>query len=464
MTDIKGENVNQNSNGEVMGDLSPLKLRQIAAYGAGDFGFAVIVHMVGLFLLFFYTDIFGISAAAAGTIFMVARIWDAVNDPMMGYISDRTETRWGKYRPYLLFAVIPLAFFNILLFITPDFGTTGKFIYALVVYICWGMAYTATNLPYGSLTAVYTQNPVERTSLAASRMIFGMPGILFISVVTPIVVSKFSGPQVGYPVAVSIYTVIAILLIWMVFGVVRERVQPAKRELYTIKEMLLLVAQNKALLIVSAAVFLAGTANTIRVMMAKYYVDYNIGKPELFPMFMAIIIGTMVLGAIVSPFLNRRMPKRNVYIVGMIIFVIGDLGIYYTPYSSINLILILFAFAGLGSGIVYTLVWALVADTVEYGEWKTGKRAEGVTYASYSFSTKLASAAGGGLGGFLLHASGYVPHAVQTPTADHMIRALFALGPVFCGILAVIVMQYYKLDGEVFQNILNDLKQRKANS
>ena len=443
------------------GVLSPLKLRHIAAYGAGDFGFAVIVHMVGLFLLFFYTDIFGISAAAAGTIFMVARIWDAMNDPMMGYIADRTETRWGKYRPYLLFAVIPLAVFNLLLFLTPDFSPTGKFVWALVIYICWGMAYTATNLPYGSLTAVYTQNPVERTSLAASRMFFGMPGVLFISVVTPMVVSFFDSERIGYPVAVSIYTVMAVLLIWLVFGVVRERVQPAKREKYTIKEMFLLVAQNKALLLVSAAVFLAGTANTIRVMMAKYYVDYNLGKPELFPVFMALMILTMVMGAVLSPFLNKRMAKKNVYIVGMILFVIGDLGVYFSPYTAIESIMAFFAFAGLGSGMVYTLVWALVADTVEYGEWKTGKRAEGVTYASYSFFSKLSSAAGGGLGGFLLHASGYVPHAVQTPTADHMIRALFALGPVISGILAVIVMRFYKLDGEVFKTILIELERRK---
>ncbi len=454
----------ESGEGVVSTELAPLKLRHIASYGAGEFGLALFFHMTSLFLLYFFTDIYGISAAAAGTIFIIARIWDAVNDPMMGYIADRTETRWGKYRPYLLFAVIPLAVLNVLLFITPDLGTTGKFFWALVIYIFWGMAFTATQLPYGSLTAVYTQNPLERTSLAASRMFFGMPGILFIAVVTPVVVSRFSSPQVGYPVAVSIYSVMAILLIWLVFGVVRERVQPERREKYSVREMLDLVIQNKALLIVSTAVFLMGTANTLRVMMAKYYVDYNIGNPGLFQVFMAIVIITMVLGAVISPFLNKRMEKKNVYIVGMVIFVVGDLGIYFTPYSSIILIQVLFAFAGLGSGIVFTLVWALVADTVEYGEWKTGKRAEGVTYSCYSLFSKSAFAAGGALGGYLLHASRYVPHVVQTPAADHMIRALFTLAPVVCGSLAVIVMQFYKLDGETFQRILNDLKDRRKDT
>ena len=454
--------MSESRDGKTLQELAPLKLRHFAAYGAGSFGFALIFHMSSLFLLFFFTDIYGISAAAAGTIFMVARVWDAANDPMMGYIADRTETRWGKYRPYLLFAIVPLAVFFVLLFITPDFGATGKFIWALVIYIFWGMAFTAVDLPYGSLAAVYTQNQVERTSLAASRMFFGMPGILFISVVTPIVVSKFSTAQVGYPVAVTIYAVMAVLLVWVVFGVVRERVQPERREKYSVREMINLVAANKALQIVCAAVFLAGTANAMRMMMVKYYVNYNIGKPSLFPVFMAVVLIAMMLGALASPFLNKRMEKKNVYIVGMVMFVVGDLGIYFSPYTAINVILVMFALAGLGSGVFYTLVWALVADTVEYGEWKTGKRAEGVTYSAYSFFTKLASAAGGALGAYLLHASGYVPHAVQTPTADHMIRALFALGPVISGIFAVIVMQAYKLDGETFQRILSELKERKG--
>ncbi len=442
--------------------LSPLTLRHFAAYGAGDFGFAVIYHMVGLFLLYFYTDIYGISAAAAGIIFLIARFWDAVNDPVLGYLSDRTETRWGKYRPYLLFAVLPLAFFNILLFITPDFGSTGKFIWALVIYIGWGMTYTATNLPYGSLAAVYTQNPVERTSLAASRMFFGMPGILFIAIVTPIFVSHFSSETIGYPVAVVFYTIIAVLLIWLVFALVRERVQPAEREPYSIREIFALVYQNKALLLVSAAVLLQGSANTIRMMMAKYYFEYNLKQPDLFQIFMGIVIFTMMIGAVFAAMVNKKASKRSLFIFGMLFFVIGDLGIYFSPYTHLKTIILMTALTGYGSGIVYTLIWALVADTVEYGEWKTGKRAEGVTYASYSFFGKLASAVGGGLGGLLLSVSGYVPHAVQTPAAEHTILALFTLGPVIGGTAAVIVMCFYKLDDELFAKILEELESRRA--
>jgi len=447
-------------NTDLSSALAPLKLRHFAAYGSGDFGFAMVTHMVGLFLLFFLTDVFGISAAAAGSIFMIARIWDAVNDPIMGYISDRTVTRWGKYRPYLFFGVIPLAILNVLLFTTPDFSPTGKYIWVLVIYIGWGMAYTATNLPFGSLSAVFTQNPVERTSLAASRMFFGMPGILFIAILTPMIVSRFPSKQIGYPVAVAVYSVLAVALIWQVFFNVKERVQPGKREQYTVKEMFTLVLKNTALLHVCSAVLLVGAAMTIRMMMAKYYFEYNMKSPGLFQVFMVIIVLTMMLGGVISAIFNKKTSKRNLYILGMIFYIVGDIGIYLAPYSAAAAILVFSALAGFGSGMVYTLVWALVADTVEYGEWKTGKRAEGVTYSFYTFTYKLSQAVGGGLGGFILALSGYVPHVDQTPTADHAIRALFALGPVISGALAVVIMLFYKLDSKMFQQILNDLKKQ----
>jgi sugar (glycoside-pentoside-hexuronide) transporter len=442
-------------------ELPPLKLWQIAAYGSGDFGFALVIHMTGLYLLYFYTDVYGIPAAAAGTIFLIARFWDAVNDPLMGYISDRTRSRWGKYRPYLLFGALPLAVLNTLLWVTPGFSVQGKFIWALSIYICWGMVYTATNLPYGSLTAVYTQRPVERTSLAASRIFMGMPGILFIAVVTPMMVTRFDSERVGYPAAAAIFSVIALGLLWLVFGTVKERVDTQAAKPYGVKEMVELVFKNRPLMLVSSAVFLTGTANAVRVLMAKYYFDYNLANPKAYTWFMAILVATMMFGAACSAILNRWVSKRNLYITGTVLFAFAGIGMYFSPYHALGMILGFSAIVGVGSGMVFTLVWALVADTVEYGEWKTGKRAEGVTYASYSFFSKMASAAGGAMGGFILAASGYVPKAIQTPEADHAIRALFTIGPTFAGVAAVGVMFFYTLDAERFQEILDDLEERK---
>jgi len=444
--------------------LAPLKFRQIIAYGTGDLGFALIIHMTGLFLLYFWTDIFGISAAAAGSIFLIAKIWDAINDPIMGYLSDRTRTRWGRYKPYLLFGTVPLVIFNILLWVTPNFGATGKYIYALAIYICWGMAYTATNLPYGSMAAVFTQDPKERTSLAAARMFFGMPGIVIISVVTPIIVSIFSSEKTGYPIAVIIYSVIAAVLLFSVFFSVKERIKPNTKDSYSLKEMISLIKNNTPLLLLSAAVFLVGIGNGIRLMMALYYFEYNIGQPSLFTVFVVINVGMMMVGALLSVVLGKKMSKSNLYNLGIILFVIGDLGIFFSPYSSIAMIMLFSAISGLGGGMAYTLVWALVADTVEYGEWKSGKRAEGVTYSTYSFFGKLAGAVGAAFGGFVLDASGYIPHAAQTVAVENTIRGLFSLTPVITGIIALIVMRFYKLDNKFFQKILTDLEVRRGNA
>ncbi len=442
--------------------LAPLKFGQIIAYGSGDFGFALVSRFVDLFLLFFFTDIYGISAAEAGSIFLIARIWDAVNDPMQGFISDRTKTRWGKYRPYLFFGAIPLAIFNVMLFVTPGFGATGKYFYALIMFLVWDVAFTATNLNYGSLTAVITQSQEERTSLAAARIFFGMPAVVLISIVTPIVVSHSPSAKVGYPTAVAIYSVLAVMLLWLVFFTVKERVTPEKREQYRLSEAFTLIRKNTVLLHICCAIFLVGSAMTIRMMMAKYYFDYNMGAPELFKVFMMIIIPTMMIGAVMSALLSRKMSKKNLYNLGMVLYVAGDLGIFFSPYSAVPIIMVFSALAGFGSGMAYTLVWSLVADSVDFGEWKTGKRAEGITYAGYAFTYKLSMAAGGASGGFLLAVAGYVPHAVQTPAADFTIRALFALAPAISGVLAFIVMSYYKLDKNMFQRILKELEERRG--
>lgn len=443
-------------------ELPPLKTREIIAYGSGDFGFAMVSRFADLFLLFFFTDIYGISAAQAGSIFLIAKIWDAVIDPPLGFIADRTETRWGKYRPYLLFGAIPLAIVNVMLYFTPDFGAASKYFYALIMFLLYSTAFSATNLSYGSLTAVMTQNQEERTSLAAARMFFGMPAIVFISVLTPIVVSRFPTKQAGYPAVVAFYSILAVLLLWLVVYSVKERVEPGKREKYRLNELFNLFKKNTVLLHILSAIFLVGAGMTIRMMMAKYYFDYNMHAPQLFKVFMIIIVPTMMIGALLSAVLNKKLSKKALYNVGMGLYVIGDLGIYFSPYSAVTSIMAFAVIAGLGTGIAYTLIWSMVADAVEFGEWKTGKRAEGVTYASYTFTYALSTAAGGALGGFLLGAAGYVPHAIQSPTADHAIRAMFALVPAITGILTFIIMFYYKLDKEAFAKIIAELEKRRG--
>ena len=440
----------------------PIKFVEKLGYGIGDLGYALIWQMISLYLLFFYTDVFGITAAEAGIIFLIARIWDAVNDPLLGFLADRTQSRWGKFRPYLLFGAVPVGVCLVLAFSTPDLGHIGQFIWALVTYILLGMVYTAVNLPYGSLLAVCTRNQSDRSSMAAYRMIFGFLGVLVVGTLTKPLVGKFTNEQTGFQVVAAIYAVLAAIIIWTVFANVKEKVTPVKTQRYNLKEMLKILTINKPLIVICSAVLFVTTAITIRSAVGMYFFKYNMAREDLFPLFMGIIVISMILGCVAANFLRKKLEKKNLYILGMIIFAIGDIGIFFSPYSAINLIIFFTVLAGLGTGIFYVLLLAMVADTVEYAEWKTGKRAEGMIYSAYTFTAKLSAALGGAAAGLLLSLVGYVPNSTQTATADFGIRALFTLGPFISGVIAVAIMNFYNLDSALFKRIVEDLGKNRS--
>jgi len=450
-----------NGNGMV---IAPMKIREKLGYGIGDLGYALIWQMISLYLLFFYTDVFGISAGQAGIIFLIARAWDAVNDPLLGFIADRTQTRWGKFRPYLLFGAVPAGICLVLVFTTPNLGNTGKFVWALVTYMILGMVYTAVNLPYGSLLAVCTRDQGDRSSLAAYRMIFGFLGVMVVGILTKPLVGRFPNEQIGFQAVSAIYAIVAVIIIWVVFASVKEKVKPEEAKKYSLKETFKILAINKPLLLICSAVLFVTTAITIRSAVGMYFFKYNLAREDLFPVFMAILVVSMILGCIVANSARKKFEKKSLYLIGMIIFAIGDIGIFFSPYSAIKLIIFFTVLAGLGTGIFYVLLLAMVADTVEYAEWKTGKRAEGITYSLYTFMAKLSAALGGAGAGAILSLSGYVPNSVQTASVDFSIRALFTLGPFVSGVIAVIIMNYYPLDSKLFAQIVKDLENRNAES
>ncbi|MCP4755434.1 MAG: MFS transporter [Proteobacteria bacterium] len=441
--------------------LSPLKRRHFLGYGIGDLGFALIIHMHSMWALYFFTDIFGISAAVVGLIFAGTKIWDAINDPILGFISDRTQTRWGKYRPYLIFGGVPLVICQVLFFTVPDLGPNGKIVWAVVVISLHGMAYTATNLPYGSLAAVYTQNPNERTSLAAARIYLGTPGVIILAFSKDIIVNMCGGDErVGFMITALVFGSMAAIFFWITSAVVKERVKP-ERENYSLKEMMAMIFQNKPLLLICAAIFVLGMGNAVRTAMAVYYFKYNLGMPEMYKILMLVLIFGIVIGSVLTEFLNKRMIKRNIYFVGLAVMVVGDFCTYFCPYYAVNWILFFSFLSGIGTGIYVVLIWSIIADTVEYGEWKTGKRAEGITYASHTFIGKLSGALATAASGFALSLAGYVPNVTQTATTDWVIRAGFTLGPVLLITPVVAIMWFYRLDGEMFQRILADLEKRR---
>ncbi len=439
-----------------------LSLHRKVGYGLGSSASNFIWQMVSFYLVFFYTEIFGIPAAAVGTILLASRVFDALNDPLMGHFADQTQTRWGRFRPYLLFNSVPIAVILVLTFSTPDLSVSGRIVYAAVTYLLLGVAYTAMTVPHTALMASITQDTNERSSLASVLTIAIFSTILVVAALTMPLVNSFSSPQTGFTVTACIYGAVAIVLYLVCFASTRE-LPVTQRSRHSFREALKLLLANKPLLILLLAVFFTQAANDMRTTSAIFFLKYNLGMESFYPIFMAIMILSMIAGALVSPALGRRIgSKRNLYAIGMLIVIVSGTVVLFTPYEHVTAIIVLLAVSSAGVGVTYVMTRSMLADMVEYGEWKTGVRGEGITVSTYGVSNKLGYAAGGSLAAFLLAASGYVPNVMQTPQALAMIRYMLVLFPILAGIVAIGIMTFYRVDSTSFNRILEQIHERRA--
>ena len=441
--------------------MSDLKLKTKIGYGLGDLAGNLVFQMTVIYLLFFYTDVLGISAMAAGIIFLVARLWDAVNDPVMGLIMDKTRSKHGKARVYLLYGSLPLALATIAMFYTPDLSTVGKIIYAAVTYIIWGMLFTLVNIPYSSLTASLTNNPQERTSLSSIRMIFMLFGVITVSVVTEPMVSAFPTLSAGYFNVGILFGGLSFIFFLFCFKLTKVAKKPDGTcdESYLLKDIWPLLLKNKQLLIVTLASLIGNMAVFIRETAAIYYVNYNIGNGELLPVFLGVVVLSMLVANLLIPLATRLWDKKGTYILGSAIGIIGSVVFHFIPYDQIGLILLFGGLSSFGIAAISTVGWAMIPDTIEYGEWKTGKRAEGISYAIYSFSQKLATAVAGILVATVLEWTDYVPNGViQSNSTLTGILSTLTIIPIVLMILSVIVIRFYKINSDMFSQIITELK------
>lgn len=430
-------------------------------FGVGGAASNLIWMMISLYMLYFYTDVFGISAAVAGAIFLGARIWDAVNDPIMGYLADQTRTKWGKFRPYLLFGSVPLALIYILTFTTPDLSPNNKIIYAAVTYVLLGMLYTVVNIPFNSLASVITQDTNERSKLASFMLITTYVAVLILAVVTLPLVSLFPTEQIGFSVTVTIYAVLSMALFLICFASTREKQSLVSRERVSLRRSLKLLPANKYLLILISAIFFTSAANEMRTTAAIYFFKYNFGDEGIYPLFMLVVALSMIFGALLAPALSKKLgSKRNLYVLSTLVSIFTGTGILFTPPESLGVIILLSALGSIGGGMIFVLVWAMIPDTVEYGEWKTGVRAEGIVYSTLTFTTKMAYAVGGALAAMLLSWSGFIPNVAQTPQTQQMILYMLALFPVIGGIAAMLIMYFYKIDAKFYAKLLDEINER----
>jgi len=433
-------------------------------YGSGYFGFNLLWQSAALLLMYFYTEVFGISARAVSILFLVSRIWDAVNDPIMGYIADHTRTRWGKFRPYLLFGSFPLAIITFLVFLTPSFIGTGRLVYAYITYILFGMLYTMTALPFNSLISVMTQDTHERTSVTFVNTIFTFFAVAVVSVAAKPLINLFPTQELGYSVVMSGFGVICVATLIISFIAAKERVTPAvEHQKYRLKDVYRVLGTNRPLVALALTVMLSTTAVTMASATSLYYFKYYMGDENLWAKTNLMVFLPAVIGYLTVPPVSRRIGKRNTIILFGVFNFIGCILLFSAAQTDLARVIVARCVMGFAAGAAVVLAWSMLADTVEYAEWKTGIRAAGTAFSTFTFTQKLGTALGGSLGAAILAATGYVPNVEQTAPALLGIRCLVSLVPAAGGLMAIAALLFYNLDAKLFNRIVAELNQRRKN-
>jgi glucuronide carrier protein len=439
-----------------------LSAKAILGYGAGDFANNLAFATAGAFLLVYYTDVAGISAAAAGTLLLVVRIFDAFADILAGRIVDRTYSkRLGKFRPFLLFGSVPLLGLSVATFAVPQIGHTGMLVYAYLTYAALGLAYSLVNIPYGSLAGAMTQVPSERAKLASARSVGGS----IVSAGLGILIAPRLVPgadlQTVFTVATLCFMVMGTACYLFTFFTCRERVQREVTHV-SMRQSFTTLKGNRPLLMlcVSSVLFITGGLSLSTLQL--FYVRDVLHALHLYPALSTIqLVATFVLAPAI-PFLVRRFGKRTAYMGGSVVTALGGLIVALSPTN-----VILLPFTGLVLGmfgflLVNMLVWALEADTVEYGEWRTGVRTEGITYALFSFTRKTGQAIGGAVGAYALALGGYAAGAPeQTEAALWGIRVGTGIVPAVCAVAAALIMLAYPLTDTRHAEIVAEIAARR---
>lgn len=458
-----------------------LKLKEKVAYGFGDFASSMFWKIFSVYLLFYYTDVFGISAAVVGTMFLVTRIWDAANDPIMGIIADRTETKWGKFRPYLLWMAIPFGIVGVLCFTTPDLALSGKIVYAYITYTLMMMVYTAVNVPYASLMGVMTANLKDRTTLSTFRFVFAFAGsILVLATAEPLVSAlskKASGvidAQQGWQYAMIIYAIVAAILFYLTFAWTKERVRPSKDQKTSLKADLKNLATNKPWFILLGAGVSTLIFNSLRDGCAIYYFKYYFQNQEAFQLSVfnvAINYSTLylvlgqaanIVGVVLAKPVSDKIGKKNTFLYAMLTAAFLSFIFYFFKEDDLVLIFSFQFLISICAGIIFPLLWSMYADIADYSEWKTGRRATGLIFSSSSMSQKLGWTLGGALTGWMLALYGFEANVTQTIETQTGIRMLLSFIPGIGALLSAIFIGFYKLNDALMLNVTNELEQRRV--
>jgi glucuronide carrier protein len=444
---------------------APAKLRpgQYLGYAAGEVANNLTFQMVSAFLLIYYTDVAGISAATAGTLLLVVRVWGGFTDLAAGRSVDATSTRWGKFRPYLLFGPLPLLALLVATFSIPSgLGDGGKLAWALLSYALFSLAYSFVNIPYGSLAAAMTQEPDARAKLSSSRAVSASLTILLIAVIVAPQIGGAGDLQRSLTVTTAAFAVIGLALYLWCFATSREAVQREVAKA-TLRDTVDMLRHNRPLLLLCASTLLFLTGMFSLSTVAVYYARDVLGDADLYIVMTLVQTVAMVVAAALIPKAVAAVGKKRAYIISGVVAVLAAVAFALAPSSAPAIGIASYGILGLGLGAISALIFALQADTVDFGEWRSGVRAEGASYSVLSFTRKAGQGIGGAAAAYTIGFGGYVSGmATQTDTALTSIRIAAGIVPAVAVVAATAVMLAYPLTEQVFRTTIAELAERRA--
>ena len=432
-------------------------------YAVGDFGANFQFQSVTIFLLYYFTDVFGISATAAAWIFLLSKFWDAITDPTMGYIADHTESRWGQKRPYLLFGAVPLGLTLFFLYAAPPIESYGlKVAYATFTFLAVLTFYTIVNVPYSAITANLSMDSRERANITGYRMVGAILGTLVVATLTKPFVGFFVDEITGFRIMGIVYGIAITICTLITFFSVKERVRThaEKNQGGGISDIFKIIKSNPPLIYLFFAIFFLFACHFIFLASVAYFFKYCIQKESFISVgfFCLYVPAALMLPLLVK--VSNKWGKKIMFAGGMFLFSIGMVMLYFVHNYNMLLLIMIYIIIGLGLSSMYQGPWSMIPDTVEYSEWKLGLRREGIIYGIFFFGMKLSAGISAFVVGMLLDWGGYVADAVQTPESLSMIRFVVTLLPVICFLFGVFFLWLYPINHKVHRQMVADIMKK----
>ena len=432
-------------------------------YGLGDMAANFVFQAMMALQLNFYTDTFGLSPAQAGTMFLVVGLGAAVFNPVMGVIADRTVTRWGRFRPWLLWTAVPFGVIGILTFTTPNLSIGAKIVYAWVTYLLLRLVYTANNVPYAALTGVMTDDPDERNSIASYRQIFAnAAGFIVQSLAIPMVVFLGRGSSArGYQLTMGIFLATSVVMFLIAFAVSKERIQPDPKQKSSVSQDLDDLMRNGPWIVLFLVTTFYFIALMIRGSVMLPYFKYCAGNQILFSWFNGFGLTALLIGVACSTALTKLIGKRTLFLWSMLLTSIFNISLLFFPATATVPIIALEVLRQFAFGCSGPVLWAMMGDVADYGEWKTGRRATGTVTSAVVFALWVGLALGGAIAGWLLSFYGYQSNAVQT---EHALLGIRLTASVYAGLAfaaTTVCLFFYPITKELNRKIADDLIARR---